>query len=760
MCSGCKDGFYGLFCNQTCSPFCKFNTCDSHTGECYQGCKSNWTGYFCNKCNDSRFGHNCSEKCSMNCKGQLCNNVTGACTNGCETGFFKETCNKTCNPDCYNGCNRYTGYCENGCVEGKFGTECHKHCGSGCLSKSCGRINGNCNCVDGRKGDECTELQTSEIYERTETNEVSPIYFLGAGGGGVLLLFIVVTIIVIVCKSRRHTDSNNPSTLEIQMFTDRNTTGYTNRAFLSVPIEDPEEEPYEEKPEEAVYYNNLSMAKDTSVKDLANIIKQKEANENAEFIKEFKSLPYGVRFECKTAILERNLPKNRFKTVFPYDHSRVHLETTDVFSSDYINANYIENMTGIREYIACQGPMPNTIVDLWRMVWQEHVEYIVMLTNLIEGPKVKCHQYWPNEGTEVYIGPFSVRLIEEKVYANHVVRTINLRQDKVTGSRTIVQFHFTRWPDHGTPNPLSLLFFLRHFRHKIRPSLYPIIVHCSAGIGRTGTFIALDVLSRYGEQKGKINVIEFVKSMRKDRMTMVQNADQYAFLYYALHEYFKSKRNFVGRREFIELYGDTGRQEIRKRLGNEFNVVTSLKPNYDEDNFETGRKNDMLNFTNSVLPVDRYLVHLTSTVKGRGQYYNAVNVSSFTRADEFIAAQYPASGAAIDLVRLLVDQDSSFLISLNPLSEIKELIDWVDDEVKNVKLAPYEIKKKTSTMMKNVLRKTDIQIKTKRGNQMHIVHIFEILDWNSNEILPKEPSTITELIKLFALKENVNKMDR
>ncbi|XP_061185084.1 receptor-type tyrosine-protein phosphatase T-like [Saccostrea echinata] len=350
-----------------------------------------------------------------------------------------------------------------------------------------------------------------------------------------------------------------------------NTTGYTNMAFLSVPIEDPEEEPYEEKPEEAVYYNNLSMAMDISIKDLQNIIKQRETNENAGFIKEFKSLPYGVRFECTTSHLEENLPKNRFKTVFPYDHSRVLLETKDGYLSDYINANYIENMTGRREYIACQGPQCNTIVDHWRMIWQENVEYIVMLTNLIEGPKVKCHQYWPDEGSELNIDQFSVKLIEEKIYAYHVVRKINLRKKKVSGSRTVVQFHFPSWPDHRTPNPLSLLFFHRHFRHKIRPSNHPIIVHCSAGIGRTGTFIALDVLSRYGDEKGKVNVIEFVKSMRKDRMTMVQNADQYAFLYHALHEYFKSKRNFVSRREFFELYGETERPETRKRLRNEFN---------------------------------------------------------------------------------------------------------------------------------------------------------------------------------------------
>ncbi|XP_061195001.1 receptor-type tyrosine-protein phosphatase kappa-like [Saccostrea echinata] len=518
----------------------------------------------------------------------------------------------------------------------------------------------------------------------------------------------------------------------------------------AAPLEDPEEEPYEENPEETVYYKNLTVAKDIPVKDIHGVIKQREADENAGFIKEFKSLPYGERFDCTIAKQDDNMPKNRFKTTFPYDHSRVILEMSDGFDSDYINANYIENMDGKREYIACQGPRSNTIVDHWRMIWQEHVEYIVMLTNLIEGPKVKCHQYWPNESKELNLGAFSVKLIEEKIYAYYVVRKMNLWKKRVTGSRTVVQFHFTRWPDHGTPNPLNLIVFLRHFRHKIRPSQHPIIVHCSAGIGRTGTFIALDVLSRYGEEHDKINVIEFVKAMRKDRMTMIQNADQYVFLYHALFECFRRKGGFISRTEFIELYGEMEKPETKKRLRNEFNALTSLKPNYTADDFKTGRQHIKLSFATSVLPVERYIVYLTSTVKGRGQYYNAVNVSSFTRAEEFISAQYPVSGAAIDLARLLVDQNSTFLISLNPLSEIKEIKDWVDSRMKKINLAPYEITMITQAMVSNILRKTDIQIK-RNHNKLHPVQIFECLNWSFRNILPEETSTMTNLIKQFCL---------
>ncbi|XP_062590339.1 multiple epidermal growth factor-like domains protein 10 [Saccostrea cucullata] len=230
-CSACKNGYYSSYCNQTCSPYCKYNICDFHTGECHHGCKSNWTGDFCNKCNDSHFGRNCSEKCSINCKGQLCNNVTRACTNGCETGFFKETCNEHCNPGCYNGCNRVTGYCDNGCVDGKFGTHCHENCGSGCLSKRCARINGNCSCANGWKGDTCTDLKSSGALDPTSVG-------LGAGVGSSVVILVFGIVFAIVIYNRREDNQKNlPPNILSEKNTSKNTVDVyvneINRGFES-----------------------------------------------------------------------------------------------------------------------------------------------------------------------------------------------------------------------------------------------------------------------------------------------------------------------------------------------------------------------------------------------------------------------------------------------------------------------------------------------------------------------------------------------
>ncbi|XP_061185075.1 uncharacterized protein LOC133193119 [Saccostrea echinata] len=723
--NGCDNGFYGPLCKKSCSENCAERKCRQNGG-CIGGCTPNWTGDKCDRCDSGHYGRYCSQACSPNCKGRTCNNITGFCIFGCNMGFFLEkceracsqscpsacsrysgeckgecpvgkygsTCDRSCNQYCKSGCSKTKGLCHSGCIVGKFGADCLQTCGGGCIS-GCHQVDGSCSCKTGWQNQNCDVCKPD--YYGQECDQQCSSYCIngtclpnnGSCIGG--------------CKG---------------YFVDEQCTMAENKYYstirnVSVPIEDPEEEPQTENPEEAVYYNDLSVAKDIAVSNLFIIITHKEAKENEGFLKEFKSLPYGERFDCDIAKTEENMPKNRFKTTFPYDHSRVILEASQGFISDYINANYIENMEGKREFIACQGPLKNTLVDHWRMIWQEHVEYIVMLTNLIEGPKVKCHEYWPDKETELDINPFSVTLIEEKQYAYFVERRLTLRNKKVTGSRTVVQYHYTQWPDHGTPNPLNLVVFHRHFRHKVRSTQHPIIVHCSAGIGRTGTFIAFDVLSRYGKDKGKVNVIEYVKAMRKDRMTMIQNVDQYVFLYHALHEFFRGKAHYKKGDEILSLYGDMNKLDAQKQLTNEFNELISLKPRFDSKDFKTGKTFLKLNMTKSVLPVEQYLVYLTSHVPGRQCYYNAVTVSSFSRDDEFISAQFPVPEGAIDLVRLLVDHESTFLISLNPLSELKELQSWVDEKVNPLKLGPYTITKGTQEVVSGEIRKTYITITTK-----------------------------------------------
>ncbi|XP_062572066.1 receptor-type tyrosine-protein phosphatase kappa-like [Saccostrea cucullata] len=525
---------------------------------------------------------------------------------------------------------------------------------------------------------------------------------------------------------------------------------------FSVIIEDPEEEPIREDPAEAVYYNNLSAANNIDVKDLLLVIEEKEQKENAGFTKEFKEQPYGERFDCTTAKLEENIPRNRFKTTFPYNHSRVVLQIDDEFSSDYINANYVENMEGTRAYIASQGPKEKILIDQWRMIWQEKVDYIVMLTNLIEGRKVKCHQYWPDENDKLEIGSFTIHLIEEKKYAYFIKRTMSLEKRDVTKSRTVVQFHYTRWPDHGTPNPLNLTIFHEHFKHYSFNSNNPVLVHCSAGVGRTGTFIALDALDKYGRKTGKVNVIEFVRAMRKNRMSMIQNIDQYIFLYHALYQTFRRKSMFIRRLDFARKFSQTDKRETRKQITDEFNDLTKLKPKYDASDYRSGKKYLNMNAVKTVLPVERFIVYLSSSLRGREPYYNALSLSSFTSAEEFISAQHPVNGAGVDLLHLLIDQASPFLISMNPVENIIEVRNWFNDSEKNTIVGPFGITKVEQKVFTDGVRKTIIKVQRKQEKESHVIQIFECLDWNATDILPERCSALIELVKQFCLDRRRN----
>lgn len=197
------------------------------------------------------------------------------------------------------------------------------------------------------------------------------------------------------------------------------------------------------------------------------------------------------------AIKPQNKALNRYRDVNPFDHSRIVLQRG---SSDYINANLIKVEKANRQYILTQGPLLNTIAHFWLMVWEQKTKAVLMLNKLVEKKQEKCCQYWPAK-----IGPdytmkledvgLTLEYIEHQDHSYYMTRILRLT-DKVTGdSRDILQFHYTTWPDFGVPNsPTAFLEFLRKVRVAgvLENSVGPAIVHCSAGIGRSGTFCLVD----------------------------------------------------------------------------------------------------------------------------------------------------------------------------------------------------------------------------------------------------------------------------
>ncbi|KAM4526088.1 receptor-type tyrosine-protein phosphatase H-like [Fundulus diaphanus] len=259
-------------------------------------------------------------------------------------------------------------------------------------------------------------------------------------------------------------------------------------------------------------------------------------DENRGFSQEYESLaPVGTDQLRKAATLPENKVKNRFTNILPYDWSRVKLNTSspnDVL--DYINANYIPGYSSSREYIASQGPLPSTVSDFWRMVWEQKVKRIVMVTNCTESGRTKCEQYWPDDSKPCRYGELMISKTSEDRQPNWTLREFRVKHTSDSEERTVKHFHFTSWPDHGVPQGTEVLI---HFRGLVRNhiesegSKAPTVVHCSAGVGRTGTIIALDVLLQQLEQERAVGISNFVYKMRQHRSHMVQTESQYVFLH-------------------------------------------------------------------------------------------------------------------------------------------------------------------------------------------------------------------------------------
>ncbi|RVE59552.1 hypothetical protein OJAV_G00190000 [Oryzias javanicus] len=276
--------------------------------------------------------------------------------------------------------------------------------------------------------------------------------------------------------------------------------------------------------------------KDISSANFPDHFHQLSLDENRGFGQEYEDLAaVGTEQARRAALLPDNKPKNRFTNVLPYDWCRVKLNSSGPGETlNYINASYMPGYKNSREYIATQGPLPGTVKDFWRMIWEQNVKRIAMVTNCVEGGRTKCERYWPENGNPGIYGEISVTVKSEKRETNWTLREFIVKNMKTSEERTVKHFHFTAWPDHGVPESTDVLI---QFRGLIRQHIdgegsnAPSVVHCSAGVGRTGTLIALDVLLQQLSKEQAVGVQSFVKKMRLNRPYMVQTESQYVFLH-------------------------------------------------------------------------------------------------------------------------------------------------------------------------------------------------------------------------------------
>uniref|UniRef100_A0A8C6N6M4 Receptor-type tyrosine-protein phosphatase eta n=1 Tax=Melopsittacus undulatus TaxID=13146 RepID=A0A8C6N6M4_MELUD len=269
------------------------------------------------------------------------------------------------------------------------------------------------------------------------------------------------------------------------------------------------------------------------VENFESYFKKQQADSNCGFAEEYEELKSaGVHQPKFAAELPENRGKNRYNNVLPYDISRVKLSDRNSASDDYINANYMPGYNSKKAFIAAQGPLPNTIEDFWCMIWEKNIYSIVMLTKCVEQARTKCEQYWPDKQPKSY-GDIIVTMVSEIVLPEWTIRDFTVEKSNTAEGHTVRQFHFTSWPDHGVPETTELLINFRHLVHEYssqNPVESPTLVHCSAGVGRTGTFIAIDRLIQQIEMENTVDVYGVVYDLRMHRPLMVQTEDQYVFL--------------------------------------------------------------------------------------------------------------------------------------------------------------------------------------------------------------------------------------
>nr|XP_023959658.1 receptor-type tyrosine-protein phosphatase F isoform X16 [Chrysemys picta bellii] len=505
-----------------------------------------------------------------------------------------------------------------------------------------------------------------------QQDEPEMLWVMGPVLAVILIIIIVIAILLFKSKQERKR-ANSPSSK------DEHSIGLKDSllAHSSDPVE-MRRLNYQTPGSSVPSCPNISSMRDhppIPVTDLADNIDRLKANDGLRFSQEYESIDPGQQFTWENSNLEVNKPKNRYANVIAYDHSRVILTSVDgVPGSDYINANYIDGYRKQNAYIATQGPLPETLSDFWRMVWEQRTATIVMMTRLEEKSRVKCDQYWPGRGTETY-GLIQVTLLDTVELATYTVRTFALYKNGSSEKRELRQFQFMAWPDHGVPEyPTPILAFLRRVKACNPLDAGPMVVHCSAGVGRTGCFIVIDAMLERMKHEKTVDIYGHVTCMRSQRNYMVQTEDQYIFIHESLLEAATCGNTEVPARNLfahLQKLSQVPPGESVTAMELEFKLLANSKAHTSRFISANLPCNKFKNRLVNIMPYEltRVCLQPIRGVEG-SDYINASFIDGYRQQKAYIATQGPLAETTEDFWRMLWEHNSTIVVMLTKLREM------------------------------------------------------------------------------------------
>nr|AJA37865.1 fucolectin-related molecule [Littorina littorea] len=564
----CANGTFGENCSRQCH--CMSGHCNVTSGRCLDTgqCRDGWTSASCDQvCISGTYGPECNLTCGHCHSNQKCHPVTGACPSQCAAGYR----------DAQNGCRE-------ACIAGRFGVDCGQTCGQ-CKNKdTCHSATGVCpnGCKEGYHGNACLPVVPESKDDSDEGLPTTAVVGAVAAGGTIFLC--CVCAVAQIRKTRRKkrnskykSESNgrdsptltNPiaaavaassakaakdggrkssifSGRKMSLFGDRKNSvvfaggAERKKSIFAAVFGFAKDEDLSGLP---VYHNSTFVNGDAS-QGLFN--QDKNAGVPVEMFRqyvygkrrgasslenEFKALPTGYTATYEDAERPENRDKNKFEGYYPYDYNRVVLKAWG--HGDYVNASHIKDYRGKDLYIAAQAPCKKSASDFWHMVWQENIGRIVMLTSFVENGKSKCDRYWSENGCVTY-GDITVKDAAQTVRATYTIRSMKLIQKKTCETREVIHYQYTEWVENAIPLVHDLLEFIWRVKATVTDLRGPLLVHCSNGVGRTGTFIAVDSLLLQAEDTGKVDVKNYIELLRHQRKNMVLTKEQYAFVHAAL----------------------------------------------------------------------------------------------------------------------------------------------------------------------------------------------------------------------------------